>query len=115
MDNYIDAYIKVKVPKWQIGQEASVYFKDTMCVKGICKEMEVCKHSKGDSEMRDENRIDIFLTEVGKLWKENVPDWRFMQLICNLQSACGSDMFYMEEDRFLQHLRNYFDSINAGD
>ena len=119
MDNYVDAYVKVKVPKWQIGQEASVYFKDTMCVKGICEAIENLE--KGDNEMRDKDemrdkeRIDSFLKEVGILWKKNVPDWRFMQLICNLQSACGSDMFYMEEDRFLAHLRNYFDSINTGD
>lgn len=110
MDNYVNAYIKVKVPKWQIGQEASIYFKDTMCAKGICKELKKVS-AKGVSKMRDVNRIDNFLNEVGKLWKENIPDWRFMQLICNLQSACGSDMFYMEEDRFLEHLRNYFDSI----
>lgn len=58
--------------------------------------------------MRDVNRIDTFLTELGKYWKK-VPDWRFMQLICNLQSACGSDMFYMEEDKVLLHLENYFD------
>ena len=114
MNDYVNAYIKVKVPKWQIGQEASVYFKDTMCVKGICKEIKKAS-KKGDLEMRNENRIDNFLTKVGKLWKENVPDWRFMQLICNLQSACGSDMFYMEEDRFLEHLRAYFDAINDGE
>ena len=65
--------------------------------------------------MRDAHRIVNFLSEVGRLWEENVPDWRFMQLICNLQSACGSDMFYMEEDRFLEHLRNYFDAINDGE
>ena len=38
-NDYIDAYIKIKVPKWQIGQDVSVYFKDTMCVKGICEEV----------------------------------------------------------------------------
>lgn len=65
--------------------------------------------------MRDAHRIVNFLSEVGRLWEENVPDWRFMQLICNLQSACGSDMFYMEEDRFLAHLRNYFDTLNDGE
>ena len=29
-DNYIDAYIELRVPKWQIGEEATIYFKDTM-------------------------------------------------------------------------------------
>lgn len=60
--------------------------------------------------MRGANRIDKFLEQLGKLWKEKVPDWRFMQLICNLQSFCGSDMFYMEEDRFLEHLNNFFEN-----
>ena len=31
------AMIEVDVPEFQIGQEASVYFKDTMCVKGVCR------------------------------------------------------------------------------
>lgn len=61
--------------------------------------------------MRDINRIDNFLGQIGKIWKEHFPDWRFMQLICNLQSFCGSDMFYMEEDRFLEYLEAYFDAI----
>lgn len=31
------AVIKLDVPDWQIGQEVSVYFKDTMMKKGICE------------------------------------------------------------------------------
>jgi len=34
------ATIKVDVPEYQIGQEATVYFRDTMCVKGICEKDE---------------------------------------------------------------------------
>jgi hypothetical protein len=30
------AIITVEVPEHQIGQEVSVYFKDTMCVKSVC-------------------------------------------------------------------------------
>lgn len=63
--------------------------------------------------MRNIDRIDTFLNELGKYWKK-VPDWRFMQLICNLQSACGSDMFYMEEDKVLQYLGAYFDNMECG-
>ena len=37
MDNYVDAIIKVKVPKWQIGEEVKIYFKDTMYISGICE------------------------------------------------------------------------------
>lgn len=32
------AVIEVDVPEYQIGQEVSVYFKDTMCIKGVCQE-----------------------------------------------------------------------------
>lgn len=57
--------------------------------------------------MRDINRIDPFLKEVGKIWKKNFPDWRFMQLISNMQSYFGQDLFYIEEDEFLNLLKKY--------
>lgn len=62
--------------------------------------------------MRDINRIDVFLERIGKIWKEEFPDWRFTQLICNLQSYAGSDMFYCEEDKFLKILDNYIGDMN---
>ena len=31
------AIIKVDVPEFQIGQEVTVYFRDTMCTKGMCE------------------------------------------------------------------------------
>ena len=40
MDNYVDEIIKIKVPKWQIGEEVSIYFKDSMYIKGICEKEE---------------------------------------------------------------------------
>ena len=36
-NGYIDAIIKVKVPEWQIGEEVSVFFPDTMNIKGVCE------------------------------------------------------------------------------
>ena len=49
MDNYVDAIIKVKVPEWQIGEEVSIYFKDTMYIKGICeKDKKEIKKNKGN-------------------------------------------------------------------
>ena len=60
--------------------------------------------------MRDINRMDNFLSKVKEYW-EKVPDWRFMQLICNLQSACGSDMFYVEDDKFFEYLDAYFEGV----
>lgn len=32
------AVIRLDIPDYQIGQEVSVYFKDTMCIKSICQE-----------------------------------------------------------------------------
>jgi len=56
--------------------------------------------------MRDINRIDEFLSQLGRLWKL-VPDWRFMQLICNLQRYIGSDGFYLEENKMINMLADF--------
>jgi hypothetical protein len=39
MDDKVDAIIRVKVPKWQIGEEVSIYFPDTMTIRGKCEIM----------------------------------------------------------------------------
>lgn len=57
--------------------------------------------------MRDPNRIDKFLSVLGEAWKL-VPDWRFFQLICNLQRRKGSDCFYMEDDEVEQFIIELF-------
>lgn len=63
--------------------------------------------------MRNKDRIEPFLNEIGKLWKEKVPDWRFAQLLVNflpyLQNKVG-DIWFVEEDEFLEHFKNYFKS-----
>lgn len=56
--------------------------------------------------MRDINRIDKEIKEIGELWKK-VPDWRFSQLICNMQRYYNSDLFYIEDDRFLKLLKDF--------
>ena len=35
------AIIEIDVPEFQIGQEVSIYFKDTMMIKGIVREYKV--------------------------------------------------------------------------
>ena len=50
--------------------------------------------------MRDPARIDIFCDELAYIWRHYFPDWRFGQLICNLQSFARQDLFYVEEDEF---------------
>ena len=59
--------------------------------------------------MRDINRIYPFCMQLAKIWSEKVPDWRFMQLISNLQSAIGNDGFYIEDDRILEILDAYLE------
>ena len=61
--------------------------------------------------MRDVNRIDKFLEEFGKLWKK-YPDFRFGQIVCNLQRYIGNDGFYLEEEYYIQKLKDFLDPLN---
>lgn len=49
------AIITVDVPEHQIGQEVSVYFKDTMCVKSVCTPL-----TESDDCVSRQAVIDIF-------------------------------------------------------
>ena len=51
--------------------------------------------------MRDINRIDPFLQKLGYLWKL-LPDYRFGQLIYKLADELGQDIFFPEEDMWLE-------------
>jgi uncharacterized protein YihD (DUF1040 family) len=62
--------------------------------------------------MRDINRIDEVLAALKENW-EKVPDWRLGQLLCNLQSAAGNDLFYVEDDKFVELLEEYFNKGEA--
>lgn len=42
------AIITVDVPEHQIGQEVSVHFKDTMCVKSVCTPLSFLKYRMKD-------------------------------------------------------------------
>ena len=56
--------------------------------------------------MRDIDRIDKVTARLAELWK-TVPDWRLMQLIDNLQRWIGNDMFYYEDDMFIDVLEKF--------
>lgn len=56
--------------------------------------------------MRNIERIDSFLDELGKIWKEKYPDDRFGQLMFNFFCEFG-DPFFLEEDEFLIALQAY--------
>lgn len=57
--------------------------------------------------MRDKTRIKPFLEEFGKIWEEECPDWRFGQIVSNLESKYG-DLFYCEEDVMMVKIKDYF-------
>lgn len=56
--------------------------------------------------MRPIERIEPFLKELGDIWKERFPDWRFGQLIYNFICENG-DPFYWEDEEFLARLEAY--------
>ena len=64
--------------------------------------------------MRNIKRIDNVLAALKENW-EKVPDWRLGQLFCNLQSAAGNDLFYVEDDKFIEIVNKYFDTSIKGE
>ena len=60
--------------------------------------------------MRDPKRIDKVLKVLGDNWKK-LPDLRLGQLICNVQSAAGDDLFYVEDDEFADMIEEYVNII----
>lgn len=61
--------------------------------------------------MRNPKRIDEFCTRLAEAWK-NVPDWRFFQLISNIQNfALRSDGFYIEDDKAIEEIENYLKGV----
>lgn len=64
--------------------------------------------------MRDINRIEPFLKELGDIWKQ-VPDWRFGQLMSNVLNSMPRDPFFMEEDELLAYFKDYFSIEKEGE
>ena len=61
--------------------------------------------------MRDKNRIEPFMQELGDIWKENVPDWRFGQFMDNIFDVLrdeGKDPFMLEDDDIIKAIKNMF-------
>ena len=62
--------------------------------------------------MRDKNRIYKFCNDLSNIWADNVPDWRFGQLICNVfgqMASDGRDPFFPEEDEMIKFFKDYFE------
>lgn len=61
---------------------------------------------------RDPKRIEPFMKELGEIWKNNCPDWRFGQLMFNayrVMKLHNEDIFYKEDDELLQYFKDWFD------
>lgn len=65
--------------------------------------------------MRDPNRLDGFYEEFCKLHKENLPDWRFGQLISNffgwIYQTKKVDIFFPEEKKMIEYFREFVNEI----
>lgn len=57
--------------------------------------------------MRNKDRIRPFLEEIAECWEE-VPDWRFGQLISNVLDILTLDKFFLEDEEVLEIFRKYF-------
>lgn len=64
--------------------------------------------------MRNINRIDEILADLGEQWKR-VPDWRLGQLFNNLQRYKNSDLFYIEDKKFITELKIFLDDVIGDD
>lgn len=69
---------------------------------------------EGDVLMRDPDRIEPFMQELGKIWRDNVPDWRFSQLIENVFGSMNYVPWMLEEPRMLEEFHNYFEENGSG-
>ena len=68
--------------------------------------------------MRDLSRLYGFYNELMKVHMNNFPDWRFGQLVNNLERWISrkkniSDIFYIEEDKMLKYLNEFVDDVKG--
>lgn len=64
--------------------------------------------------MRDPKRISRVIDILQYYWFNKVPDWRFGQLISNLASFSNQDIFYMEDEQFIELVKMYFEAMGEG-
>ena len=62
--------------------------------------------------MRDSKRIRSFCNRLAAAW-EQLPDWRFGQLIINALSEMGKDPFFPEEDEMIEFIEGYVKRITG--
>ena len=66
-----------------------------------------------ENNMREPSRINIFCGRLANLWQQ-VPDWRFGQLICNAFAVIKDDCpFYLEDEEMIEYLENYIKKVKG--
>ena len=65
--------------------------------------------------MRETKRIKRTTNILAILWEEYYPDWRFGQLINNLQSFTEDDLFYYEEEELIDALIVFISNYHVSD
>lgn len=58
--------------------------------------------------MRDPEHIRKFCDQLADIWESQCPDWRFGQLVSNVQAEITYDLFYAEDDDMLKYFKKYF-------
>ena len=59
--------------------------------------------------MRDPKRIKKFCNRLAAAW-EQLPDWRFGQLMMNALGEMKRDPFFPEDDEMIEYLENYVEN-----
>lgn len=60
--------------------------------------------------MRNAGRIKIICEKLERVWQQ-LPDWRLSQLMSNVLAT--KDCFYMEDDEFIEYIKNYIKNIKG--
>lgn len=62
--------------------------------------------------MRDPARIKPLMAKLANMWQQDVPDWRFGQLMSNflgfVVSETNRDIFYIEDDEMEKLMLKFF-------
>lgn len=63
--------------------------------------------------MRNPNRIDEFMQRLHYIWKNECPDWRFGQFICNVFNQLDFDPFMLEDEQMLYEIERFFNLVDT--
>lgn len=62
--------------------------------------------------MRSPERLDKFYDVMKELHKDKIPDWRFLQFMCNFMEWIYAekkvDPFFVEENKCIEYLNEFF-------